>query len=316
MIVQGFRESDLTYSSNSKSGSKEYIVTNVLLSETEEDVLANAGIPAIGDSWSITNGSLKVDSIDTARAEQGAYAVYFVTVNYLEEYQDLGGGQTGSTDTAEDAILVPPSISFSAQQYEVALEKAYLPGDTQFAPSMYVVNTLGEPFNPAIGVLSTNTLIDLTYNVLTVNTNNIVNYTNTVNNGSITVAGFNIEQEKGRILNYGASSQVAGNGDPYWTVNVQIEVNPNGQKINPINSSFRFRETASSDARQILNKDLPGGDPTDDTPVTEPKPIAADDTILDTRRPDATTGKPAEDLVDLPFQAYYATSWSTLGLPS
>jgi len=174
------------------------------------------GMPAIGAVYEYDSGVF-VSSITLNEVSYGtAETVFSFTVDY--------GYSDGSLNTNSGSPLTePPRVSFATAKYQVPFERSYNSIKNR-EPDTAVLNSAKVPFDPPAVKEKTNTIVTIQYNKTTFHGSWIQQYTDTINNSSVSVAGISIPKYQGRINEIGASNNYDENGNEYWTISVSIEI--------------------------------------------------------------------------------------------
>jgi len=227
-------------------------------------------------------------------------------------------GDTGGTDGTDANIypwkLPPFNISTSAEPYQEAVEKAYDTTDAQGAPTIAILNSADDKFDPPVMDNKYNTILRFSYNLQTYSMLWPQAYVNTLNKDAMRILDINCPAKLALMRDMTGTQKTvkdsSGNKDlSYWEVAIEILMALDGFNAKPLQCGFYFKP-AAGEKQEIRVKDKVFGAWYGDTravPVTEPQLLTSTGALA------ALTHPPTTAYGD--FQVKFAKDWSILNLP-
>ena len=203
--------------------------------------------------------------------------------------------------------LPPYNVSSGSVPYNKVMTKAYKDGDSKDNPSVDILNTAGDPFDPPLEYVEYNSLIKFTYNKKNFSLFDIKKYKRTINASSEIILDQNIEPKTAKINEIDAVKvdvkDENGNFDySYYKISIVMEIGNFETKL--LNDGFYAVENGQKFEIKLDNDTGNYGKDKGD-PVTEPVKLDENGAIL----------PQGDSPVYLPFQTYFAQNWKGLGLP-
>lgn len=251
--------------------------------------------------------SINLKSYDNADKNGAEFKTLFLfTINFSGEEKDSdGGGSGGGGGYAK-------KVSFRAAKYEKPFELAYdLKKDTQGNPSLPVQNSFSDIWSPGPNTTRSNLIISLTYTTSRFDPGGILNYQDTVNAGSLTIAGVSIPKGKGKI-NMLSAEQTS---ESTYSIQCEIEMNPNGWVRKMLDCGFNaksFDENLKSgpifvyDGGYKVRSEIPDADIKSNKAILPNDPVKLDGNGL--------ISGPTESTI-LEFPEFWEADWTPLCLP-
>lgn len=290
---------------------KRQYVVEILSNETSDDMELNiintSGLPEIGEQLSIDYPSVLCDSLSCSPADNGNddgdFLTWYVEASFKTPTDSNGG------DGAVNPLDEAPVISFGATQYDRVVDKAYDSDDTEGNPTLPVENTVKDPFDPPIIVPKSNQYITIQQNISFFNPSWIVEYENTINLSSITIAGVGVSPSQARMMSIRGNNAIDSIGREYWVVSYEIEVSQEGFNKKILNSGLNFKKQGVGKLA-IKYKDIPdfipSGDDDGEDFINEPQKLLESGAIAGDD----------DDPFYKEFKVYFSKSWSSLSIPS
>lgn len=231
-------------------------------------------------------------------------------------------GDTITTESTEDEIdpwnLPPFNISVTSYGVNEAASKAYDTDDAQDNPTINILNSAGDQFNPPLSTVKRVAVIKFSYNLKTFSLNWPLEYIDTVNKESVCVLGVSIPAQTAMMQNLEGQRLSVKNSDGdvdyYWQINVEIAVSKTGFDHEVLNAGFHCidgegiyeigicRDGGTDDGKMVpITSDYKNNKNV--LPVTEPQ-LLNDDGELST-----------DGAHYLTFVLNYPKSWNSLCLP-
>jgi hypothetical protein len=262
-------------------------------------ILSATGLPDIGDGF--PGDTLSKCARKTARKQsEDDWQYWLVTCSYA-----LNGPSGGTNDPTDD----DPQISVDCEAVEVPFDRAYNtdPADTFGNPTLAVLNSAGDPFDPPAMTQRYRMVLQVQKNAKTFNLTTIFQYVNTTNSAATTVAGVTIPAKCGLIRRISARKAWDGRGRAYWDVTYEIAIDRETFTRQLVDQGYRMLDDGLNrvQIRQSdINPAMAAGAQADQY-VTEPVHLLEG-------LPLTGDGPPQW----LPYNPYYAQSWASLGLPA
>ena len=201
------------------------VPTNEIGDDVELNVINTAGLPSIGEAVSPLFPSVLCININATPSDSdnsgGDFLTWYVDVTYKTP-ESTGGA--GAINPLDDPIIV----SFGSTQYERAVDKSYQDGDKEGEPSKPVENSIGDPFDPPLIVPKSNQYVTIQQNLATFNPDWIIDFENTTNKSKMTIVGIDVAPDQARILSIRGNNALDSEGNEYWVVGYEIEINKEG----------------------------------------------------------------------------------------
>lgn len=177
------------------------------------DILEDSNVPDIGDTH--PSASYMVCTRRTVKTYEDDFH-WKVDCEY-----GRNSGAHGPLPTDEE-----PKIDFSSATHEIVAEKAYDAADAQGAPSIPIENSAKDPFDPPLMDDKRNMLIVINRNepLTQFDAETYISFENTLNSVAVKIAGITIAQYEGLIRAIKGSKRWDKEGDAYYEVTYEIEV--------------------------------------------------------------------------------------------
>jgi hypothetical protein len=310
-VKTGTREQEAEKSNDGLSGRRTYIVTvtsDIAKSDGVEFVVLDApGIPEVGDLYATNVYVTSKRAEPLQSGDDGDWLVWSVEVTLgPPEEIDTGGGDP------LDPSLPAPTFSYSTIQYERAIDKAYRDEDDEDDPTEPIENVVGDPFDPPLTTAYSTLSISITRSLRSFDLNKILQFQDTTNENSISIAGISVEPEQARMLQIGAQQAIDDAGEGYWQVSYQVEVSRNGFLKKVLNAGFNQIAIGFPGGKKPIVYGDFFDDPKDagddeKEPVDSPQKLTSSGDLI-------TSGN-EDEIYYIPFKVYFAKDWTTLDLP-
>lgn len=225
--------------------------------------------------------------------------IWDVVVKYRrKQFVNIEIGTSGSGTI--NPVDLPPDISYSFTQYSRAVEQAYLFGlDPADNPTIAIENSSSMPFDPPLTQEESNLVINIVRNESGEDFDPLflITFNNTINAFNITIAGIVMETFEARMRNIGSVKKWDEDGEAYWRVTYEIEVDFATHLKSLLDIGFYTEDIITGVHTAILDAE--------GNPITEPVKL------------DGAGGQlpVGGDPIYLDFNTYFALDWTNLNLP-
>lgn len=271
--------------------------------KTSIEVLSEVrGVPKLGH----VIGTVLATS-RTIEQDQGSRLHWRITYTYTPE-KPREGTPSGSTGTQRSPWHLPPEFSFDSSQYQRVVSKAYLDTETgddategpDAEPSKPIQNSAGVPFDPPVQQEYGNIVIRISRNQRKFDPDSAYAYQDSINSNRLRVAGISIGKYEGRMRKISGTDAYTDDGQQFWKVSYEIEVNRRTHLREVLDAGFAEKEIDGS----LTAIEQAGAGGFAET-VSQPSKLDGEGAALD---PDA-------EPVYLQFRTFPARDWSYLDLP-
>ena len=168
---------------------------------------------------------------DITGSQEGDEPVYIFDVKYKAMPFDISTGETATLPW-----LQPCQISWSSRAYSKVVDcDVFGYPITNSAGDVFDPPIEGQEFHPVVTIVR-NELCSYNPNLIPVT---IDGFMNTVNSGTVTIAGMTISQGYAKVTNIGATRK-DWHGWPYYECTYEIELNPNSWATHPLDQGFNY----------------------------------------------------------------------------
>jgi hypothetical protein len=269
--------------------------------ESGVEVLKAAGLPVRNDPLDDSNPDLLCKN-RTANVEVEK-DTWLVTCSYEPS------STTYTTEPGEGKPweLPPYNVSYGTVVYNQVLENAYDEADPKSNPTIPVLNSVGDSFDPPLQYNQYNSLLKFSYNKRHFNLFDVKVYQGTLNEIKLTVLGYELDSGEGLITNLNANKIDVKDEDgdfqySYYQINVEIELASYSWEKKILDAGFYYLD---GETRKEIKLSTDGTLGDSGEAVTEPMKLDGAGGIL------AADAEPHY----LSFNKYAFINWKGLGLP-
>ena len=255
-----------------------YCANDDTANDMEMRILTDSQLPVKGSAYSSQFTTLILDSI-SCEAPNEDFVHWEVRLTYKTF--------TGDSTNIADPTLLPANVKWVSFQKEKLIDKAYgaykytkSGGEGEFqtsdTPDYPIQSTSGEPFQLAVNK-STPYIEIQTYQ------NNfdpewLPKYENTILLGAQRIAGMKLEDGQAYMKSINGEILFKENGDEYYNVTIQINIDEEGFDPRPINRGYFHQVNSAEDKLiEVLNEDFTENTESTNAKDPVPEPVKLDE---------------------------------------
>lgn len=258
-----------------------YVRTFLVTMDSDDDRALTArtasGIPQLGHSYQAGTEFDAFAFVNSVKANRVDKRVWQVVVTY---------SSVAPEENQQDPLTADPKYSWGSAQFSRPID---------FDINDALLNSAGDPFDPAIEKEDSRDVLRVTRNEATYSPSIASTYKNKVNSGTF----YGYPPGHAKVFDISADSFRHTDGNVYWTVNYEVHFSRDGFQPKVLDQGYRYINS-QGDQEHITVKDKEG----QEIPVSSPKNLDGNGGIL----------PEGGDAVFLDFEIYESANFAGLNI--